>query len=114
MGICWHCHWGWPKAVADIYDRACKDLGDEDGHALHYGPGHVVWDDENWHSAEWCLEHFDEYAKDLSESEKVIVRRSLQELSEIPLEERDLEPEDYDDEHPEHYPPPLGAVLVRR
>jgi hypothetical protein len=114
MGICWSCYWGWPKAIADIYDKACKDLGDDDGHVLHYGPGHVVWEDENWHSAEWCLENFDKYSEDLNESEKTIVRRSLQELAAIPLEERDLEPEDYDDEHPELYPPPKGAIMVHR
>jgi len=22
MGICWYCHWGWAKPVADIYDEA--------------------------------------------------------------------------------------------
>lgn len=114
MSICWDCYWGWPKAVAEIYDRACKDLGDEDGQALHYGPAHVVWEDENWHSAECCLEHFDEYAENLSESEKVIVRRSLKELAAIPLEERDLQPEGYDGKHPELYPPPEGVVMVRR
>ena len=114
MSICWHCHWGWPKAVADIYDKACAALGDEDGHALHYGPAHVVWDDENWHSAEMCLKEFDKYTDDLREDEKSIVRQSLIELAAIPLAERDVEPEDYDDEHPELYPPPEGVVMVRR
>ena len=113
MGICWYCHWGWPKPVADIYSRACVALGDEDGHALHYGPAHIVWEDENFGSAEWCLEHFDEYSENLSDTEKTVVRQSLVELVALPLDVRDVEPEDYDDEHPALFPPPADVVMVK-
>lgn len=115
MSICWWCYWGWPKEIADIFDEACRRLGDPDGWALEFGPGHVVWGDENWGSAEWCLEHFSEYVGDLTEEEQLVVRWSLTELAKIPLERREqtLRP-DYDGEHPEKYPPPPGIVLVKR
>ena len=113
MGICWYCYWGWHKPVADIYDRALSDL---DGaiSALHFGPAHIVWEDENFHSAEWCLDHFDEDRGDYSDADLEIVKRSLQELAALPLEVRCVEPEDYDDEHPELFPPPNDVEMVRR
>jgi hypothetical protein len=114
MGICWHCYWGWPKPVADIYDEACNLLEDPDGFALRFGPGHIVWEDENWDSAEWCLEHFDKYSERLDKKEKGIVYQSLIKLAAIPLKERDICPENYDDVHPEMFPPPIGVVMVRR
>ena len=33
--------WGWPKAVADIYDKALSDLQGEMS-PLHYGPAHII------------------------------------------------------------------------
>ena len=76
--ICWWCHWGWPKAVAEIYRRAQKDIdalldgwpkAENDWTypgwpscgetALEFGPGHVVWSDENWDCAPACLRDFD-------------------------------------------------------
>lgn len=112
MGICWYCYWGWPKPVAEIYQKALKDLdGYED--PLQFGPGHIVWSDENFDSAEWCLEHFDEYKSDYSDEELVIVKRSLQELAILPENVRCVEPEDYDDEHPELYPPPSDVEMVK-
>ena len=113
MGICWSCHWGWPKPVADIYHEALADL-DGDNSPLYYGPGHIVWADENFDSAEWCLEHFDEYKGENSESGLAIVKRSLEELAKLPLSVRCAEPEDYDDEHPELFPPPEGMKMVKR
>ena len=113
MGICWDCYWGWPKAVADIYDKALADL-DGDVSLLHDGPSHIVWADENFHSAEWCLEYFDEYKGGISNQALMIVRRSLEELSKIKLAERCIEPADYDDAHPELYPPPKDVEMVIR
>ena len=112
MGICWYCYWGWSKPVADIYDRALGDLSG-DSSPLEYGPSHIVWSDENFHSAEWSLEHFDEHKGDLSEAELVIVKRSLTELAALPLNVRCVEPDDYDDEHPELFPPPPGIEMVK-
>jgi hypothetical protein len=105
MGICWYCHWGWPKAIRDIYDQALAKLDGCDS-ALNYGPAHIVWDDENFDSAQWCLDNFDMYSKDLSEEEKRVVRWSLEQLLLLPKNVIDAQPEDYDDEHPENYPPP--------
>lgn len=109
MGICWYCYWGWAKPVADIYDKALALLGGNES-PLHYGPAHIVWDDENWDSVEWCLKHFDEYADDLTEHEKHVVRWSLEELAKIPMNTRCVEPDDYDGEHPENYPPSVETV----
>ena len=114
MGLCWYCYWGWPKAVADIYDRALSDL-DGDMCPLDFGPGHIVWSDENFGSAEWYLEHFEEYKGDYSEEDLAIVKRSLEELAKLPLNVRCIEPDDYadsDEEHPELFPPPKGVEMV--
>ena len=111
MGICWYCYWGWPKIVAKIYQRALTKLeGDES--PLHYGPAHIVWSDENFDSAEWCLEHFDDYKSDYSDSDLMIVRESLEELAKLPLDIRCIQPEDYDGEHPELYLPPKDIEMI--
>src|SRR3990167_11306752 len=99
MGTCWYCYWGWPKTVADIYDRALIDLGGNES-PLKYGPSHIVWSDENFDSAEWCLENFEKYVGDYSDKELDIVRRSLVELSDVPINTRDIWPSEYDDENP--------------
>lgn len=112
MGICWYCHWGWPKPVAEIYQRALRDL-DGDDSPLQFGPAHIVWSDENFDSAEWCLENFEQYKGDYSEESLLVVRRSLEELAALPLEVRCAEPDDYDDEHPQMYPPPSGMEMVK-
>jgi len=105
MGICWYYHWGWPKAIHDIYNAALEKL-DGDMSPLNFGPAHIVWEDENWDSAQWCIDHFDEYSKDLSEDEKSVVMWSLQELLKLPERVLNAEPKNYDNEHPENYPPP--------
>lgn len=112
MGICWYCHWGWPKKVMDIYQDALKKL-DGDESPLHYGPSHIVWADENFDSAEWCLEHFEDNESRFSEEDLKIVRESLGKLAKMPLKERCVEPEDYDDENPSLYPPPEGVEMTR-
>jgi hypothetical protein len=89
---------------------------EEDGsleEAMHYGPAHVVWEDENFDSAEWCLENFDKYKGDHSDEDLAVVRRSLEELVNIPLTERCPEPEEYEGENPENYPPPVGSEMVK-
>ena len=106
MSICYWCHWGWPKPIRDIYDEAIVKLNGNYG-PLHYGPSHIVWEDENWTSAQWCLDHFDEYSEELSNHEKAVVRESLERLLKVP-EEYKVEPDGYDDddEYPGKYPPP--------
>ena len=113
MSICWYCHWGWPKLVADIYDKAVKAL-DGDKFPLSFGPSHIVWEDENFDAAERCLEHFDEWKGDFSLEDLEIVRTSLKELAAIPLHIRDCEPDDYDGENPGMYPPSKDMVMVKR
>ena len=100
--ICWFCHWGWHPEVKAIFDKAVKKLGCDA--PLLYGPAHTVWEDENFHSAQWCLVHFDEYKRDYSAKDLMIVRESLEQLLKIP-DEFKVEPAEYDGEHPERYPP---------
>lgn len=103
---CYYCYWGWSKPVYDIYKEAVKLLGGADS-VLHFGPSHIVWEDENWDSAKWCLEHFEEYSGPYSKEELDVCRWSLEELEKVPLELRCIEPEDYDGEHPELFPPKI-------
>ena len=110
--ICWYCYWGWAIPVAKIYKEALAELNG-DSMPLLYGPSHIVWDDENFDSAQWCLDHFDEYRRDLSEGELAIVRHSLEHLVALPQEAWDIEPDDYDDLHPDQYPPTVAVERVR-
>jgi hypothetical protein len=112
MGICWYCHWGWPKAVAEIFLEA-RDKLDGDDSLLKYGPGHIVWSDENFDSAQWCLEHFDEYRRpEYSDADHEVLRESLVKLAALPEEARNCVPEDYDDKHPENFPPTAEVMHV--
>lgn len=116
MGMCWWCHWGWPKPIRDIYDKALAAL-DGDESPLLYGPAHVVWGDENWDSAQWCLDEFESWEMywmedRFSDSDREAVRQSLVELVALP-DELKQEPVDYDGEHPENFPPPSHWVMVR-
>ena len=97
----------------EIYQQALVKL-DGDDSALHGGPGHIVWGDENWgdEHIRYCLEHFEENKGNSMPDELEIVRWSLEELLKIPEAERDPEPEDYDGEHPELYPPTVEVVKV--
>lgn len=110
--ICWYCHWGWPAPVAEIFLKARDALGGDDS-PLRYGPAHVVWDDENWDHAGWCLAHFEKYKGDYTDEELLIVRRSLEELAALPVENWDVVPDDYDGEHPEQFPPPPNVKMVQ-
>ena len=121
MGECWYCHWGWSKPVHDIYAEAQRRLDEINSHGfmpLHYGPSHIVWEDENFDSPEWCLEHFQDhdFRGKYTAEELAIVRWSLEELAKLPLEQRCVEPKEYgetDETHPENFPPTAGVVMVR-
>jgi hypothetical protein len=112
MSICWDCHWGWPKPVADIFLEA-KTALDGDDTPLLYGPGHIVWADENFDSAQWCLENFDKYRGDLTDEEAAVARYALEQLAALPDAVVFVCPPDYDGEHPENYPPPVGVEMVK-
>lgn len=120
--ICWYCHWGWAKPIADIFLKAKEALGGND-ELLIYGVGHIIWADENFSLAHVnkCLSDWPDWVdstrdlnksgiKDVSLGECLIVRYALQQLADIIESIPEVEPEDYDGEHPENYPP-LGEVV---
>lgn len=110
MGTCYWCHWGWPRQIREIYDRAKADLG---GYTepLEFGPSHIVWSDENWDSAQWCLDNFDKYRGDYEDADLEIVKRSLLELLAVP-DKYKSPPTDYDGDNPERFPPPAEWECV--
>ncbi len=60
-----------------------------------YGPAHIVWCDENWESAQWCLDNFEKYTYDDDEAEHMaIVRQSLIDLLAVD-DEFKSEPDEY-------------------
>lgn len=103
MGVCWYCHWGWAKPVADIYLEAVRRLDGNDIPLL-YGPSHIVWEDENFDCAETCLRDFFDFPH--------IENYTAEELAKLPWVVWDIEPEDYDDLHPELFPPKVETVKV--
>lgn len=109
--MCYYCHWGWPEKVAVIYLEALKELGGNET-ALNYGPAHIVWEDCNFDSAAWCLEHFDEYCSNVEEWEKPIVWRALEKMASLPFEEWDVIPRDCDFDRMENYPPTGPVVQI--
>jgi len=112
--MCWYCYWGWPKQIVEIYRKALVSLGGCES-PLHYGPAHIVWEDENFASANRCIEFIDtgKYCGDFSKEDLAIVRQSLVELAALPEEIRNAEPDDYDGEHPENFPPPKDMVMIK-
>ena len=114
--MCWWCYWGWPSQIADIYNKALHDLN---GYSdpLHFGPAHIVWEDENWDFAQSCLDKFDSWVTEWNdgmydEGQLEIVRQSLVDLIQVP-EEFKIEPEGYDDANPQDFPPPSHWVMVK-
>lgn len=110
-GICWFCHWGWPEAICEIYERAEKDieaLGHDGEHCLEYGPTHCVWCDENFYGDyRYEREHckIQETWDDTPPEVLPILLRSLDELEALP-DELKQPPTEYDGENPEKYSPP--------
>jgi len=112
VGICWYCHWGWSKPVAEIYQKHAAVAGES---AMHYGAAHIVWDDENFERehVQWCLDNFEKYKRDdASDAENDAVRQSLIDLLALPDAVLAPCPDDYDDEHPDKYPPAMETVHV--
>lgn len=110
MSICWYCYWGWSKAVAKIYKTALAKLNG-DSNPLLFGPAGIVWEEEKFDYAEWCLEDFGKCRGHYTDAELAIVKWSLEELIKLSLAERDIVPEDYDGIHPENYPPSVGVEV---
>ncbi len=116
---CWWCYWGWHRKVADIYIRAGRDLRDigcDPISSLNYGAGHIVWEDENFDQAEWCIEECDKNTLGTPAEELAIVRRSLVELHELPSEFKDEPHNGYDGDcnhfNPADFPPPPDWEMV--
>lgn len=120
--ICWYCYWGWPKQVADIYLKYADLIGD--WAALDFGPGHIAWSDENFDdgSIQFCIDYESEFRMDecfaagagVSQTKALrLTVESLRELLAVPEDIRCCEPEGYDGEHPENFPPPDGIQMVR-
>jgi hypothetical protein len=103
----------------EIYQRGVEACGEDGDISMGFGPGHVVWEDENFddHSIKACinegLTHPDQYESETSEQIAVIVQ-SLRDLLEVPEEIRCCIPDDYDGDHPENFPPPAGIVMVNK
>jgi len=110
--VCWYCYWGWPKQVADIYNEALRKLGGYDA-PLKFGPGHIVWEDENFDMAESCLKNLKVNRHDFTDAELEIVRESLLALSELPIGIRCPEPDDYNGTNHENFPPDNGVIMER-
>lgn len=114
MGYCYWCHWGWPNPIYTIYRDALSKLNGDDSPLL-FGPAHIVWEDENWNSAQWCIDHFDEYRRDMTDHEADVVRESLVKLLSVP-DEYKKEPEGFDQDNsdPADFPPPQHWECERR
>lgn len=120
-GICWYCYWGWPEQVSEIFEGYKQFFGDNDG-PLRWGPGHIVWEDENFgdSSIKFCIE---EARKEIAarqeadkRSELENVLDSLEELLAVPLEIREPWAAGYEEsgQGPGKWPPREGIVLVRQ
>jgi hypothetical protein len=105
-GECYWCWWGWPKPILDIYNDCLAKLDGNKG-PLHFGPAHLVWEDENWDLVQFCLDHFDEFSFDLTEHELAVVRESLARLLAVP-DEYKSPPDGFDEDKnsPGDFPPP--------
>ena len=112
--MCWYCHWGLPEPVANIYSQALNGLGGDDERPLLYGPAHIVWHDYNLDtdSIDWCLANFEKYSSRFNASDMLVVKRSLEQLLEIPENERHLAPNDLDGDYAS-VPPPVDVVMVK-
>lgn len=115
MSICWYCYWGWPKQIREIYDNHIDAAGEL---AMHFGPAHIVWEDENFerHHIQWCLDHFADAATNTQHSAEELdaVRQSLVDMLRLPDSILNAMPSDYDGEHPDKYPPPSTIDMDRR
>jgi len=109
---CWYCYWGWPTPVAEIFNRYKAVIGES---PLEFGPGHIVWSDENFdnESIDWCLNearaHESHY--DFEDGAFPLVFRSLEELRAVPENVR-CPPIEFINNDPELSPPPDGFALT--
>ena len=112
--MCCFCYWGWPEPIAKIYFKAVADLRENGGNvwSLHFGPAHIVWEDENFDCAQWCIDNFEKYSGDYSAADLEVVMRSLRELVEVPDELKEC-PEWFDDNEPGLRNPFPGVKLIK-
>lgn len=126
--MCYWCYWGWPVELADIHDESVerieaileplrfnKETFEEvqteppsGFSALHFGPGHVLWEDENWDCADYCLKECDgEMVEGWVPAAVEVLRDSLRRVIALP-DHLKREPEGYseDETDPKDFPPP--------
>jgi hypothetical protein len=96
----------WAEPVKQIYREALSDLGGDDG-ALDFGPGHIVWSDDNLTDEDvkfclsWCepgSPMYDSYIERFGEDGLAVAKRALERLDLIPEDERGDDPQDYDED----------------
>lgn len=112
--MCWYCYWGWSKPVKEIYNKYAEIAGES---AMHYGPAHIVWEDENFERehVQSCLDHTEWWADamtDYSIEELLAVKQSLLALLMLPDEILAPAPSAYYDsnEDPSKFPPTVEMV----
>lgn len=108
--MCWYCYWGWADQVVRIfekYDPICE---------LEYGIGHTVWADENFETShiEFCLSLPNDGQNDGCSFGYEFQVMALRELLLIDEKIRCCEPDDYDGENPENFPPAKGVVMSKK
>jgi hypothetical protein len=109
-GECWYCCWGWPKPVADVYLHYEALIG---GHALKYGPGHIVWEDENFGDSSilWCIEQRDNpLYRDDDQAELDLIVESLRAL--LTIDEAVRVPEGVGADDVAAFPPKCPCVKI--
>jgi hypothetical protein len=97
----------------DIYDKYLAVAGED---AMHYGAAHIVWDDENFDRGcvQACLDDFERWKRDdCTDEQNEAVRQSLLDMLALPDDQREVEPDDYDGEHPDNFPPTCEVVKKR-
>lgn len=97
-----------------IYRRGVAAVGGDENN-MDFGQAHVVWSDENFDTKtiQSCIESPECRSEYVNDEQAAAVVDSLKELLLIPEEIRCCEPDDYDGENPENYPPPAGLVMVK-
>jgi hypothetical protein len=81
------------KRITEIYQKYEKVIDEHSGDGfmkLNFGPAHIVWEDSNFetHHIQWCIDHAEDYRRNLCSLEFDAVMNSLKELLTVPEEQR--------------------------
>lgn len=69
------------NATYDAALKALEALGFNEM-VLNYGPAHIFWEDDNFETAQYCLDNFDDHKGEFSQVELEICRWSLKNVIE--------------------------------